>query len=305
MREQVQAFLDYHTLEKASSRNTIAAYRNDLSQFADFVSTRSGPNGPITSWSQVTRPVLSDYILTLSDKKYKTSTMSRKVAALKSFFEFLTEEAKVVSEDPTKEITSLKVERRLPRPLSEEEAKTLVESPSARQGIEATRDKAMLEILYASGLRVSELMGLNVHDVHLQPGYGYVRCVGKGSKERMIPIHDTAVEALSVYLRDARPTLVRQNETEALFLNRRGDRLTRQGFWLILKGYAATAGIQTPITPHTLRHSFATHQLRHGAPLRHVQELLGHANIATTQIYTHLTKEHVREEYDKAHPRAQ
>jgi integrase/recombinase XerD len=160
----------------------------------------------------------------------------------------------------------------------------------------------MLQLLYATGMRVSELMSLDVEDINLADGD--VRAFGKGRKERLIPVHPQAVKVLDAYLRDARPKLARNNTEKAVFLNRRGKRLTRQGFWKILKQYAKAAGINSPVTPHTLRHSFATHMLNGGADLRTIQELLGHANIATTQIYTHLTSEYVRQTYEKAHPRA-
>ncbi|PKH46396.1 site-specific tyrosine recombinase XerD, partial [Dehalococcoides mccartyi] len=164
------------------------------------------------------------------------------------------------------------------------------------------RDKAMLELLYASGMRVTELVNLNMLDVDLKEGF--VRCFGKGRKERMIPIYPQAAQSVQEYLNEIRPNLVRAEAEKALFLNRRGDRLTRQGLWQILKAYAREAGLDDVVTPHTLRHSFATHMLSGGADLRSVQELLGHANISTTQIYTHLTSEHIRRSYEKAHPRA-
>lgn len=166
----------------------------------------------------------------------------------------------------------------------------------------------MLEILYATGMRVTELVSLDLSNINPDPRAPYVRCTGKGAKERTIPFHDQALEALTDYLEDGRPLLVRNPAEQALFVNRRGERLTRQGFWLILKGYAQAAGLNNgdaKVTPHTLRHSFATHMLRGGMPLRNVQEMLGHANISTTQVYTHLTSEHVREVYERAHPRAQ
>ena len=162
----------------------------------------------------------------------------------------------------------------------------------------------MLELLYATGMRVTELVSLDTGNLNLDPRSPYVRCLGKGAKERTIPIHDQAVERLVDYLEEGRPLLVRNKNEQALFVNRRGDRLTRQGFWLILKRYARSANLSADITPHTLRHSFATHMLRGGMPLRNVQEMLGHANISTTQVYTHLTSDHVREVYERAHPRA-
>ncbi len=199
-------------------------------------------------------------------------------------------------------LSSPRIGRSLPKSLTLEEVDRLLEEVSKGHGQETLRDKAMLELLYATGMRVSELVSLNLGDVNLREGY--VRCLGKGSKERLIPIHESAIEAVKEYVESGRPALPYSKKEEGLFLNRRRERLTRQGFWLILKGYATQAGISTKITPHTIRHSFATHLLRGGAPLRHVQELLGHASITTTQIYTHLASEHMREEYNKAHPRA-
>jgi integrase/recombinase XerD len=187
--------------------------------------------------------------------------------------------------------------------LSASEVEALLAEPAKKMSPEAKRDTAMIELLYAGGMRVSELIALDTGDVNLEAGF--VRCFGKGSKERIIPIHQKAIESVNEYLADARPKLLQDQGNDALFLNRRGERLTRQGFWLILKGYARSAGITKPVTPHTLRHSFATHVLSGGADLRSVQELLGHANISSTQIYTHLTSEHMREAYQKAHPRAE
>jgi integrase/recombinase XerD len=210
----------------------------------------------------------------------------------------------MVASDPTETLSSPRVGKSLPKPITPEEVDELLEQPLRRSTPEAKRDKAMLELLYATGMRVTELVSLNLTDILLKDDTAYVRCMGKGAKERTVPIHTHAAEALLGYLRDARRKMVRTTTEKALFVNRRGERLTRQGFWLILKGYAQSAHIQSGVTPHTLRHSFATHMLRGGAPLRHVQELLGHANISTTQVYTQLTNDHVREVYDRAHPRA-
>jgi integrase/recombinase XerD len=180
----------------------------------------------------------------------------------------------------------------------------LLEQPAKRKTPEALRDQAMLELLYATGLRVTELVSLDVENLSLEPGDARARCMGKGAKERSVPIHEQAYRAVISYLNDGRAKLVKNKAESALFVNRRGDRLTRQGFWLILKQYAKDAGIPVPVTPHSLRHSFATHMLRGGAPLRDVQEMLGHANISTTQVYTQITDEHVRRVYEAAHPRA-
>jgi integrase/recombinase XerD len=244
---------------------------------------------------------LISYILDLKERNYAPATVARKVAAAKSFFSFLVAEG-TLKGDPTENVSSPKVGKPLPKPLSAAEVETLLEEPAKLNSPEAKRDKAMLELLYAGGMRVSELVSMNLADLSLKEGF--VRCFGKGAKERILPIHERAIQALSEYLEGARPTLRRNHDEEALFLNCRGERLTRQGFWLITKAYAKTAGISSEVTPHTLRHSFATHMLRGGADLRAVQELLGHANISSTQIYTHLTSEHVRQAYERAHPRA-
>ena len=221
-------------------------------------------------------------------------------------FNFLVEEG-MVEEDPTESLSSPRIGRALPKALSEEEMALLLREAYGGDTVEARRDVAMIELMYATGMRVSELVSLAVGDLNLKDKF--VRCLGKGYKERLVNLHDQAVETVESYLLDIRPEMLsprgKEGEREdALFLNHRGERLTRQGFWLILKGYGKRAGIRTPITPHTLRHSFATHMLRGGAPLRYLQELLGHANIATTQVYTHLAEDQVERDYDMAHPRA-
>lgn len=297
MREQIDAFLEHLAVEKGASPNTIAAYRNDLNQLLEFLSTQER----ISQWTQVDIGVLTRFVLWLLEKRYTTTTLARRVAAVKSLLHFLVREG-VLMTNPAEDLGSPKAGRHLPKALSEEEVVRLLEAPGKEQTPEALRDRAMLELLYASGMRVSELTGLDLRDVNLREGT--VRCRGKGNKERVIPIHPTAVQALQAYLERARPRLAPDLRQQALFVNQRGERLTRQGFWLILKGYAQRAGITSPVTPHVLRHSFATHLLRGGAPLRHVQELLGHASIATTQIYTYLTNQQLQKAYDEAHPRA-
>jgi integrase/recombinase XerD len=304
MRNHVEQFLEHLTLERGFSANTIAAYRNDIYQVISFLNGGDGNKGGITRWSEVSYPMLQDYVASLSARRYAPATRARKIAALKSFFGFLIA-AGLVARDPSKALGSPRVGKSLPHFLSQEEMERLLGKVADRPGSDGRRDQAMLELLYASGLRVSELVSLNLGDVVCDGENPHVRCLGKGGKERVVPIHDAAARALCTYVEKVRPMLCKNNRKErALFLNRRGERLTRQGMWLILKGYAREAGIKGPITPHTLRHSFATHLLHNGASLRELQELLGHANIATTEIYTHLTDEHVRKEYDKAHPRA-
>jgi len=241
------------------------------------------------------------YLLNLKERNYAATTVARKVAAAKSFFEFMVAEGNL-KDNPTQDVGSPKLAKSLPKPISISQVRRLLEQPAKLSTPEAKRDRAMLELLYASGMRVSELVSLNLGDVDTEGDS--VRCFGKGHKERIIPIYRQAALIVAEYVTEARPHLAHDDTERALFLNRRGERLTRQGFWQILKEYAKSAGLEADITPHTLRHSFATHMLSGGADLRSVQELLGHANISTTQVYTHLTTEHIRRTYEKSHPRA-
>jgi integrase/recombinase XerD len=300
MLKTLNDFLTFLSVEKGASANTVAAYRNDLQQLAAFIGTRPSSEG----WASVDRPLVQDFILDLKERGYTETSVARKVAAVRSFYAFISAEG-MITVNPTEGLSSPRVGKTLPKAISPNEVDELLEQSARRSTPEARRDRAMLELLYATGMRVTELVSLDTTSLNLDPRSPYVRCLGKGAKERSIPIHDQALEALTEYLDDGRPLLVRNKDESALFVNRRGDRLTRQGFWLILKGYAKAANLSPDITPHTLRHSFATHMLRGGMPLRNVQEMLGHANISTTQVYTHLTSEHVREVYERAHPRAQ
>jgi integrase/recombinase XerD len=312
MDKSVEAFLSHLSVEKGFSDNTLAAYHNDLTQFEEYLRLKAsaptlpgeepeaavGPDG--VHWPSVTKRAIINFVLFIKEKKYAPATVARKVAAVKSYFHYLVAE-NMIRSDPTATLDSPKVGRSLPRAISEDEVDALLDQPTTDTTAEGVRDKAMLELLYATGMRVSELVALNMDDVSLASGY--IRCFGKGGKERTIPVHPQAIVALETYMREARPRLIGSAAEPALFVNHRGSRLTRQGFWLIIKQYARQVGIDT-ITPHTLRHSFATHMLSNGANLRDVQELLGHANIATTQIYTHLTHDQMRKTYDRAHPRA-
>ena len=301
MRDAVEDFVQYLTVERGVSPNTLAAYRNDLTQLIEFVSSRDGHSRGIRTWADVSDQTISDYVLYLHDLGYSQSTRARKMASCKSLFRFLVLED-VVKNNPTVNFSSPRKGRSLPEALTEEDIDSLLSADSEDDSPESSRDQTMLELLYATGMRVSELISLNLEDVDTENGY--VRCFGKGGKERLLPIYEQAAESLEWYITGARTLLESERSGTALFLNKRGAPLTRQGFWLILKARAARAGLNGSITPHMLRHSFATHLLRGGAPLRHVQELLGHASISTTQVYTHLTSEHVRAEYDRAHPRA-
>ncbi len=301
MREEIKGFLNYLVVEKGFSENTKVAYRNDLSQLTDFAEEVTARGGIMPSWANFSRQDMLSYLLQLKERNYASTTAARKIAAAKSFFNFLLAEGEIRN-NPTENIASPKVAKPLPDAISISLVRRLLEQPAKLATPEARRDRAMLELLYASGMRVSELVSLNLGDVDTEGGC--VRCFGKGHKERLVPIHPQAAQVVREYITGVRPQFLRSDAELALFLNRRGDRLTRQGLWQILKGYAKSAGLEKEVTPHTLRHSFATHMLSGGADLRSLQELLGHANVSTTQIYTHLTSEHLRRTYDRAHPRA-
>ena len=310
VQQEVDAFLNHLQVERGVSANTVEAYRNDLRQLVQFFD-RPGRNGLLPScWGDVGPEVLATYTTELRSRGYSLTTMARKIAAIKSLFHFLLEEG-AVEENPAELVAAPRVGQRLPQALTIEEVDRLLAEPGKMPGPEGLRDRAMLELLYATGTRVTELVSLDLRDVNMEEAY--VRCMGKGFKERLIPVHQKALDTLDTYMNEARPRLISSPAEPALFVTRQGrraprgrrdHRMTRQGFWLILKRYGRKAGMQGLITPHMIRHSFATHLLHGGASLRHVQELLGHASIATTQIYTHVTDQYVREQYEKAHPRA-
>ena len=297
MKQRVEEFLDNLENQKGYSVNTLVAYRNDLNQFLRYLEAKGR-----SAWPDVNKDDLIAYIMHLkADREYASATVARKVAAIKSYFHYLTSEG-TIGEDPTATLDSPKVRKYLPKAISQEAVNQLLNAPTRREGPRALRDKAILELLYATGMRVSELVALNLGDVNLDSATA--RCVGKGGKERIIPVYSQAVDAIRDYTERGRLQLLRDPQERALFLNHRGRRLTRQGLWLIIKRYVEEVGITVPVTPHTLRHSFATHMLSGGADLRNVQELLGHANISTTQVYKQMTSEGLREAYDQAHPRA-
>jgi len=300
MREKIQDFLNFMALEKSSPQNTLVAYRNDLNQLVEYLTDAA--TWGVESWAEVDKDMIVSYILFLKERGYANSTVARKVAATKSLFHFLVADG-LIEDDPTATLDSPKVEKRLPKAISGEEVERLLAEPGKSSAPNALRDKAMLELLYATGMRATELVDLDIDDINLPSNS--VRVIGKGDKERIIPIHDRAVEAIETYLRKGRIQLLKDPNEKALFVNPRGERLTRQGLWLIIKYYVERAGLDPDITPHTLRHSFATHILESKeATLVDVQQFLGHANISTTQVYTRVTSKHKRQVYDKAHPRA-
>lgn len=308
MKQSVNEFLQHLVVERGFSQNTLDAYSNDLNQFRGFVAGQLR-DGDREVWRQVDINLLNDYISELREKrKYRDTTTARKVAAVRSFFGYLSANG-IIDEDPTENLGAPRVGRSVPKFISEEEMQRLLSTAADTGTADGQRDASILELLYATGLRVSELVALNVQDIDFEEGF--IRTWGKGAKERIVYLYPDALANLRTYIGGARANLLadkdkpgaRKGET-ALYINQRGERLTRQWVWNILKTSAKKAGVDTKITPHTLRHSFATHLLQNGASLRHVQELLGHSNISTTQVYTHLTDSHVREEYQRSHPRA-
>ncbi len=288
MIDRVPDFIAYLRAERAFSDNTVSAYQNDLTQLGEFL--RSGP----VELDLMDRGAVLAFILHLREREYAPTTVARKIAAVKSFCHFLRREG-LTEVDPTENIDSPRVSKYLPKAASVDEIDRLL---AQLDGSSPTvlRDKAMLHLLYATGMRVTELVSLDLADVDVEART--VRCIGKGGKQRDIPVNDEARAAVAHYSAEARPLLLGTRGSTALFLNHHGERLTRQGFWLIIKGYAKSAGIDK-ITPHTLRHSFATHKLNNGADLRSVQELLGHSSIATTQIYTHVAVKRGDEVYEE------
>lgn len=291
---QVQAFLDYALAEEGLARSTVEAYERDLNEFAGFVTGRGA-----ASPSEVTRAGITVYMITLRRRGMSAATIKRRAAAIRAFYHYLLRE-ETVEHDPTLDLASPRLPLRLPRVLTVAEVERLLAVPDLARPL-GGRDRALLEMMYGSGLRVSEVVGLDLGDVDL--AHELVRCLGKGNKERLVPMGTQAIRALRAYLQHARPVLVARRTTQALFVNRRGSRLSRQGCWKLIRGYARRAGITKPLTPHVLRHSFATHLLEGGADLRAVQEMLGHASVATTQVYTHVTRDHLRSAYARAHPR--
>ncbi|EDL64796.1 site-specific tyrosine recombinase XerD [Bacillus sp. SG-1] len=297
MESRLQDYIHFLIVEKGLAKNSVDSYQRDLKNYMKFIQNVDSAE----SWNDVQRVNITGFLGHLKNEGKSAKTVARHVASIRSFHQFLLRE-KVTDQDPSIHIESPKMERSLPKVLSIDEVEALLEAPQESSAL-GIRDKAMLEVLYATGIRVSELIRLKMDDVHLK--MGFVRCIGKGNKERIIPIGKAAITVLEKYLLEGRPKLVsKKHKDDSLFLNHHGKGLSRQGFWKILKGLAAEAKITKELTPHTLRHSFATHLLENGADLRAVQEMLGHVDISTTQIYTHVTKTRMKDVYSKFHPRA-
>jgi integrase/recombinase XerD len=283
MEEDIKSFLNYLVSEKHYSKNTLAAYRNDLGQLADYVKLQGSESSSALAEPKLNAQILSGYLQSIKGRRYAPSTVARKIAAAKSFLKFMVNRGKLGS-DLAPNLASPQVSKPLPKPLSVSEVRCLLSEPAKYHTVDAKRDKTMLELLYATGLRASELMALNVRDVDIKKNT--VRCLGSRSKIRVVPIDSPMVRLVREYIDLVRPELLNDEKETALFLNRRGERLTRQGFWQIVQGYADRVKLRGKVTPRSLRHSFATHKLKSGADLHSVQELLGHAHISTTRAYT-------------------
>lgn len=296
LRDAMEDFFHYIRIERGLADNTITSYRRDLVHYTKYFDEVK----QIKQWEDVTREDIILFLVRLRDDGKSTATLARMISTIRAFHQFLVRE-QIVTHDVSLHIETPKKDRLLPTILSANEVDKLLQISGTTPLV--IRNKAMLELMYATGLRVTELVSLDVTDVHL--AMGFVRCIGKGGKERIIPLGDIAKEATEAYLLDARATLLKKNQNEKkLFVNHHGRPLSRQGFWKIIKAVAREGGLTKEITPHMLRHSFATHLLENGADLRAVQEMLGHADISTTQIYTHITKTRLKDMYEQFHPRA-
>ncbi|MCL2827578.1 MAG: site-specific tyrosine recombinase XerD [Oscillospiraceae bacterium] len=290
----VSQYEDYLRDVKQASKNTLSSYLRDVNQFRHYWHQSAG-----SELFHATGRDLEDYIKWLRKNGKSTATVSRCIASLRSFFHFLVDQGKMHL-NPASSLVPDKTEKKLPQILTNREVELLLDQPACIDP-KGHRDKAMLELLYATGIRVSELIGLDVGDVNLS--VGIIRC-RSGDKERMIPLYSAAIDALDTYINRIRPHMLSTRDEEALFVNMSGDRMSRQGFWKIIKLYQERAKINKEITPHTLRHSFAAHLLENGADLRSIQEMLGHADISSTQVYAQLVKNQLKDVYQKAHPRA-
>lgn len=293
MTQEIDAFMGYLRDVKKIAKNTELSYESDLRKWQEYLASEG-----VTDVKDITREHLKAYIALLQKEGRKPTTISRSIASMKAFFHFMTREG-YVPMDISDCMKAPKIEKKIPVILTQEETRRLLEQPKGNSPKEL-RDKAMLELLYATGIRVSELISLKLTDINLQ--MEYIVC-SDGHKERIIPFGDVARDAVKAYLRDGRPKLLKVGENEYLFMNCSGGEMSRQGFWKLIKFYGKKAGITTELTPHTLRHSFAAHLVGNGADLKSVQEMMGHSDISTTQVYAQIKRERIREVYTKAHPR--
>ena len=293
MEKKIKLFLEFLQKDKKLSNNTLQSYKRDINQYESYINEEN------LQYLKVTKDDIKKYLENLKNIGKKTSTISRNLASIRSFYQYLVR-TKKIKEDPTEGIQSPKVEKRVPSVLSSKEVELLLEQPKAVD-LKGIRDKAMLEFAYATGMRVTEIINLNLEDVNLKEGY--VSCTN-ANKQRNIPLGAISINALKEYIKKARPYLIKSEDEKSLFVNINGKRLTRQGFWKIVKFYKEQAHIDKDITPHVLRHSFATHLLQNGADLKAIQVMLGHSDISSTQVYMQFQDEGLKNIYKKAHPRA-
>jgi integrase/recombinase XerD len=297
MEEELKSFTHFLSEEKGLAQNTVVSYERDLKSYIKYMINVEQLN----EFNEVQRIHIAQFLDYLKEQGKSSRTLARHIASIRALHQFLLRE-KVADHDPTVHLETPNLERTLPKVLSIQEVEVLLNSPNTSDHF-GLRDKAMLELLYATGIRVSEIITIGLEDVHLM--MGFIRCIGKGNKERIIPIGNTAIHAIQAYLEQGRPHFVsNKNQEQSLFLNHHGKQLTRQGFWKILKKLALKSGINIDLTPNTLRHSFATHLLENGADIRSVQEMLGHADLSTTQVYTQVSKSRLKDVYSQFHPRA-
>ena len=295
MEEAIQKFIIYLHKTKKASVNTEVSYHRDLEKLVDYLKENFG----IDSWGTVTSTDLNSYMLYMEEQNYAASSISRSVASMRTFFNYL-EKKRLIDANPSDDLKAPRVEKKMPDTLTVREVDRLLSQPNPETG-KGMRDRAMMELLYATGIRVSELINLKVSDVNM--GMNYIMCTDR-TKERVVPFGTAAKEALSEYMYKARETFPEAEKSDVLFTNISGRKMSRQGFWKLLKGYAKSAGIERDITPHTLRHSFATHMIENGADLKSVQEMMGHSDISTTQIYLNMSIGRMRDVYERAHPRS-
>ena len=293
MEKQIKLFFDFLENEKKASNNTLQSYKRDIKQYENYLTQKQ------KKYDEITNKDMKEYIEHLKEIGKKPSTISRNIASIRSFYQYQVKNKKI-KEDPTEGIQSPKVEKRVPSILTSNEVSLLLEQPKDSD-LKGIRDKAMLEFAYATGMRVTEIISLNVEDVNLDEGYVICR---NGNKQRSIPLGNLSLSALKEYVNNARKILIKKDDIEALFVNINGTRLTRQGFWKIIKYYKEQAHISKDITPHVLRHSFATHLLQNGADLKSIQAMLGHSDILSTQVYMQFQDDSLKDIYRKAHPRA-